>query len=96
MLLSDQLIASPGLSGFAPAGEGFGHALLAGMLSHIDVYFLWQLVLLYLGVRLSSQLPRAKCWPAVILTVVIVLALRTLPAAIMAQFGGLTVIQPFL
>jgi hypothetical protein len=96
MLLTDQQIVSPGLSGFAPAGEGFGYALLAGVLSYVDIYLLWQVVLLYLGVRLSSQLPRAKCWPAVLLVVVIVLVLRALPAAIMAQFGGLTIIQPFL
>jgi hypothetical protein len=96
MLLTDQLIASPGLAGFAPAGEGFGHALLAGMLSQVDIYLLWQIVLLYFGVRLSSQLPRARCWLAVLLVMVIVLALRALPAAIMAQFGGLTIIQPFL
>lgn len=96
MLLTDQLIASPGLSGFAPAGEGFGYALLAGMLSHIDIYLLWNILLLYIGVRLSSQLPRGKCWLAVMLAALIVLVLRALPAAILAQFGGLTVIQPFL
>jgi hypothetical protein len=94
MLLSDQLIAAPGLSGFAPAGEGFGYALLAGALSHVDIYLLWQIVLLYFGVRLSSQLPPGKCWLAVLLAVVVMLVLRALPGAIMAQFGGLTVIQP--
>lgn len=96
MLASDQLIAGAGVSGFAPAGEGIGRALLAGMLSSIDIYLIWQIVLLYIGVRLSSQLPRAKCWLAVLLTVAIVLALRALPAALLAQFGGLTVIRPFL
>ena len=95
MLTSDQLIAGQGLSGFAPAGEGIGSALLAGILSYIDIYLIWQVVLLYIGLRVSSQLPRAKSWLTVLLTVVIVLALRALPAALMAQFGGLTVIQPF-
>ena len=96
MLTSDQLIGGPGLSGFAPAGEGFGRALLAGALSMVDIYLLWQIILLYIGTSLSSQLSRAKCWAAVLLTIVIVLALRALPAALMAQFGGLTVIRPFL
>lgn len=95
MLTSDQLIAGAGLSGFAPAGEGIGRALLAGILSYIDIYLIWQIVLLYLGLRLSSQLPRAKSWLTVLLTIIIVLALRALPAALMSQFGGLTVIQPF-
>ncbi len=96
MLATDQLIAAPGLAGFAPAGEGFANALLSGMLSNVDIYLLWQIVLLFIGVRLSSQLPALKCWLAILLTIVITLALRALPAAILAQFGGLTVIRPFL
>lgn len=96
MLMSDQLIPAPGLSGFAPAGEGVTSALVVGILSHIDIYLIWQILLLFIGVRLSSQLPRTKCWLAILLTIAIVLALRALPAAILAQFGGLTVIQPFL
>lgn len=96
MLLTDHLIGAPGLSGFAPAGEGFLNALLAGVLANIDIYLLWQIILLVIGVRLSSQLPAARCWFAVLLTMLIVLALRALPGAILAQFGGLTVIQPFL
>lgn len=95
MLTSDHMIAGAGLSGFAPAGEGLGNALLAGILSHIDIYLIWQIVLLAIGLRLSSQLPRAKGWLTVLLTVIIMLALRALPAALLAQFGGLTVIQPF-
>lgn len=96
MLTSDQLLAGAGLSGFAPAGEGVGRALLAGMLSHVDIYLIWQIVLLYLGIRLSSQLPRVKSWVVVLATVFIVLLLRALPSALLAQFGGLTVIRPFL
>ena len=83
MLASDQLIAAPGLSGFAPTGEGIVNALSAGILSHIDIYLVWQIILLFIGVRLSSQLPRTKCWLAVLLTIIIVLALRALPAAIL-------------
>lgn len=96
MLVSDQLIAAPGLAGFAPAGEGFANALLSGVLSHVDIYLLWQIVLLFIGVRLSSQLPAAKCWLAILLTILITLTARALPAAILARFDGLTVIQPFL
>lgn len=96
MLLTDRLISAPGLSGFAPVGEGFPHALLAGVLANIDIYLVWQIILLVIGVRLSSRLPAARCWFAVLLTVLIVLVLRALPGAILAQFGGLTVIRPFL
>jgi hypothetical protein len=94
MLTSDRLIAAPGLSGFAPAGEGIANALLGGILSHVDIYLIWQMVLLFIGVRISSQLPASKCLLAVFLTIIVVLALRALPGAILGQFSGLNVIQP--
>lgn len=96
MLTSDRLLAGAGLSGFAPLGEGIGRALLAGILSYIDIYLIWQVILLYIGVRLSSQLSRAKSWVVVLAALIIVLVLRALPSALLAQFGGLTVIRPFL
>lgn len=96
MLMTDSLVASPGLAGFAPAGEGFFNAFLAGILSHVDIFLLWQIVLLWIGVHLSSRLPLLKSLLAVLATMLIVLALRALPAAVLAQFGGLTIIQPFL
>ncbi len=96
MLMTDSLVASPGLAGFAPAGEGFFNAFLAGILSHVDIFLLWQIVLLWIGVHLSSRLPLLKSLLAVLATMLIVLALRALPAAVLAQFGGLTIIQPFI
>jgi hypothetical protein len=96
ILATDQVIASPGLSGFAPAGEGVWPALLAAALSQIDIYFIWQFVLIAIGARLSSQLRWGRVLFALALTVVIVMALRALPSVILARFGDLTVIQPFL
>ncbi len=96
ILVTDQAIAAPGLSGFAPAGEGSLHALLASALSQIDIYFIWQLTLIAIGARLSSQLPWGRVLVALALTVVIVMLLRALPSVILARFGDLTVIQPFL
>lgn len=95
MLATDRLIASPGLSGFAPAGEGVGFALLAGLLAAVDIYLIWQIVLLVIGALLSSQLTRGKSIIAVLVTMLIVLLLWGLPAALMSQFEGLNVIQPF-
>lgn len=94
MLLTDQLIAGPGLSGFAPAGEGVGNLLTAAVLGQIDLFLIWNAVLLVVGARLSSRLPLGRCLLAVGLTLIIVLALRALPAVILAQFSDLTVIQP--
>ena len=96
MLATDRLVAGSGLAGFAPAGEGSLNVFFASMLGQIDLYSIWHVLLVYLGVRLSSQLPRAKCVLAIALVFAVVMALRALPDTILARFGDLTVIQPFL
>ena len=96
MLATDGLVAGGGLSGFAPAGEGSFSVFLASLLGQIDLYFLWHLILVYVGARLSSRLPRLKTWLAVLLVFALVMALRALPDVVLARFGDLTIIQPFL
>jgi hypothetical protein len=95
MLVTDRVIGSPGLAGFAPGGEGFLAAWLGALLSQIDIYLIWQIVLLIIGAKLLSQLSTAKSVVAVLLVMALVMGLRGLPAAVLAQFGDLTVIQPF-
>lgn len=96
MLATDQLVGGSGLAGFAPAGEGSWPVFLASILGQIDLYTIWHVVLVYIGARLSSRLPRGKCWLAVLLVFALVMSLRALPDVILARFGDLTIIQPFL
>lgn len=95
MLASGRTMAAPGLAGFAPAGEGVFPALLMAMLSQIDIYLIWQTALLVIGAKAVSQLSTGKCVLVVLLVMLLVLALRALPATLLAQFGDMTVIQPF-
>lgn len=95
MLNSQQLLDYPGLSGFAPAGEGGTALYIAALLTLIDLYFLWYVYLIGVGVRRTDSLPAGKAWGAVILTLLLVLLVRALPALIAAQFSDLTVIRPF-
>jgi hypothetical protein len=95
MLNSQQLLEYPGLSGFAPAGEGSGALYLAALLAFVDIYLLWHVLLLGRGARIASGLSRAKSWAAVLATVFALLLLRAVPALIAAQFSDLTVIRPF-
>ena len=95
MLAEDSLIAYPGLSGFAGAGQG-GTAIFAGaLLALVDIYLTWHIVLLITGVRAGDGLAPAKAWTAVLFTVVLALLLRAAPALIAAQFSDLTVVRPF-
>lgn len=95
MLTTRQLITAPGLSGFAPSGEGFGFALLSGLLARVDIYLIWQIVLMAIGAWLSSKLSKKKSAVVVLLTMLLVLALWGVPAALLAQFSSLNVIRPF-
>jgi hypothetical protein len=90
-----QLLTDLGLSGFAPPGEGTAAVLLVAFLVLIDLYFLWQIILLAIGSRLVANISRLKTWTAVILVILITLILRLAPALPAAQLSDLTVIRPF-
>ncbi len=96
MLATDGVVAGGGLSGFAPAGEGSLNVFLASILGQIDLYTIWHILLVTLGARLSSRLPRAKTWLAVLIVFALVMAVRALPDVVLARFSDLTIIQPFL
>jgi len=95
ILLSGQLIANPGLSGFVqdsrPAGEiafappGTGQLVLAALLSRMDLFLAWNLVLLAIGVMVTTRLPRRK---AVLITLG-VWALLTAVSLLPTLIGGL-------
>jgi hypothetical protein len=95
IVVNDSLVAAPGLSGFTPTGEGFAHALLASILSQVDVYLIWTIILLVIGARVVSRLPIGKSTLAVLLVAALVMVLRALPTILLAQFSDLTVIRPF-
>jgi hypothetical protein len=92
---SGQLLTNLGLSGFAPAGEGTMALLLLAILTLVDIYLLWQILLLALGARLIANISRPKVWLSVLISVLILLVLRVVPALLGAQFSNLTVIRPF-
>lgn len=95
MMSSGQLIAYPGLSGFAPGGEGVAPLLLASLLEAFDVYLLWHAALLLIGLGVAASLSRRRRWIAVLLTLVIVLLLSSVPALVAAQLGDVTFTRPF-
>ncbi|HET7011013.1 MAG TPA: YIP1 family protein [Anaerolineales bacterium] len=90
-----RLIASPGLSGFTSGAEGIG--VLGGVLLGLaDIYVIWHVVLLVLGVRQLPGATTAKAWGAVVLTVVVGLLLQSIPGYLAARLSGMTIIRPFL
>lgn len=95
MWTTGQPLAALGLSGFAPVGEGTSTIYLTALLSFVDIYLLWHILLLLIGVRAAEPISRAKAWSVALFTVITFLLIRALPALIAAQFDGLTVVRPF-
>jgi hypothetical protein len=98
MMDTDQLIQYPGLSGFAPLsteGASSGGLFLVALLSLIDIYLIWRILLVVIGVRAANGLPPAKSVAGVLAVFLIVLALQALIGFLGSRFGGLTVIRPF-
>ena len=95
MWTTGQPLTALGLAGFAPAGDGNLTIYLTALLGFVDIYLLWHILLLLVGVRAAEPLSRAKAWSVALFTVIAFTLLRALPALIAAQFSGLTVVRPF-
>lgn len=95
MLLSQDLIRYPGLSGFAPMEVGTFNLFIAELLKQVDLYWVWHVALLFLGVRLYKDLAPVKAIVSVFIIQVIALGLQTLPGLLAAQMGNLTIIRPY-
>ena len=95
LLIGRQPINSPGLSGFAPAEAAGFVAYLAAWLPLIDIYIVWHIFLLVLGVRLGSSLAVGKVISGAAFSVLAVLALVALVSYLVARLGSLTVVRPF-
>jgi len=96
VVVSRKLISAPGLSGFAPAGDGLGATLASQILGQIDLFMIWFVVLLMLSLRAHDDPGASKAWTAVLITLLVALLLIALPGVLVAQLGGLTIVRPFL
>jgi len=95
IFLSQDLIRYPGLSGFAPMEVGTFNLFIAELLKQVDIYWLWHVALLILGVQLYKDLGPAKALVSVLLIQVIAISLQTLPGLLAAQMGNLNIIRPY-
>ena len=95
MLASGELIESTGLSGFAPPDPSGGVTYLAALLSVIDIYLIWHVLLLITGVRAGNGLSLGKAAGGVLVTIGLVVAFQALMDYMINRLGGLTIVRPF-
>ena len=90
MLAAGHAIASPGLSGFTST-PGF----VAQLLTRVDIFLIWHVILLVIGFALTDGLPRSKAVTGVLVVVLLVLLAQAGLGALASNFGGLAVQRPF-
>ena len=86
MLLAGHAIVSPGLSGFAG-----GAVFLAKILSRVDIFFLWNAILLIIGFGIADGLPRNKAIIGVVSVLLLILLTLAGAGALTSNLGGLSV-----
>ncbi len=95
MLVIRQTITKPGLSGFVPADGGNLVLFLGFLLTAVDLYLIWQIVLITIGARIMSGLKIGKVLVGVLVAALVVLLLRAVPGFVGAKLGSLSIVRPF-
>ena len=90
MLAAGHTIARPGLSGFVTT-PGF----LSQLLTRIDIFVVWQVILLILGFSIADSLTRGKAAAGVIVILLLVLLAQAGLSTLTSGFGGMAVQRPF-
>jgi len=90
MLAAGHTIASPGLSGFVTT-PGF----LSQLLTRVDIFVVWQIVLLIVGFSIADSLPRGKAAAGVIVILLLALLAQAGLSTLTSGFGGMAVQRPF-
>jgi hypothetical protein len=83
-------ITSPGLSGFA-ASAGF----LSQLLTRLDIFMIWYIVLLVIGFAIADGLPRGKAVLGVVVVMLLVLFIQAGLGSLTSGLGGQAVQRPF-
>lgn len=94
MLVTRRPIVNAGLSGLvidkssaAMVMPSMGQLALASLLSRVDVYLIWNLALLTLGLMVFTNLPRKKALTATLAIWAILALLGAVPALVGGMFG---------
>jgi hypothetical protein len=90
MLSAGHAIISPGLSGFT-SNPGF----LTQLLTRVDIFLIWQIILLVIGFAVTDSLPRSKAITGIVVIMVLVLLAQAALGTLTSNLGGNAVQRPF-
>jgi hypothetical protein len=90
MLVVQHSISSPGLSGFA-VSAGF----LAQVLAHVDLFLIWQALLMMMGFFLADNLSKNKAILGVLIVLILILLAWSGLGTLGSSLGGTAIQRPF-
>ena len=95
MLITKSQISAPGLAGFIDSAETGANAYFRSLLGFIDIYFVFQVVLLLIGTVKLSGITRTKTAIATLISVVILLLLEAIPGWLSSALSGINLSSGF-
>jgi len=95
MLVVQHSINSPGLSGFVTITDATSTVFLSQMLAAVDIFWLWYLVLVGIGISERDSLSNRKAFGGAILVLLVVLLAQAGLGVLTSKMGGLLVTRPF-
>ena len=90
MLSVGHAIVSPGLSGFATNAS-----FLSQLLTRVDIFLVWYVILLVIGFGIADSLPRSKAVAGVIVVMLMVLLAQAGLGMLGSGLGGAVIQRPF-
>jgi hypothetical protein len=94
MFFSGSLLDTPGLAGFARVGEGFA-LFLVKFLALIDIYIIWHLALLVIGLRQANGITIRKAFGGALFTILLILIVQASIGYLAGMFSDLSITRPF-
>jgi hypothetical protein len=94
MAIVKHTVASPGLSGFISSTQGAA-GFLANFLKHADLFLLWYVILLVIGISIFDSLSRSKAWLTVLVVVLVSLLAQAGMSTLFSSMSGTVISQPF-
>jgi len=95
ILVNHRLVEAAGVSGFIAADAKGFTAFLRVLLGFVDIYLIWQIILLMVGSLPLTGLSRVKAWTAVLVAVILMLVLQSVPGYVASLLSGLDVTRGF-
>ena len=94
-VIGGHAITSPGVSGFIAADAAGFSLYLKHLLGLVDLYVVWRIALLIIGVQAGDSLPAGRVIVSISILMILLLLAQAALGFLVGSLGSLTVVRPF-